>query len=274
MPEPAAESLESAGIAPGSDLYYSFVFEAAGRRQPLEAAAGLGASLVQVAEQCTDPGVARVKLGWWREELGRLARGQARHPLTRALQGPEGPAAAAALDEVAAAVERGMMLGGGTTEAALAAYCEGSDGRLWALLATLAGRAHAAPACTRLGGALARQRLLLDTRADLQRGWLRLPVEWLQAQGLEAADLCDRPESAEVRAAMLSAVAALRQEFDACASALEQSRAPLCATVAAALQQVRMRELERAGGRVLEQRVALTPLRRLWVAWRTRRRHR
>ena len=39
----------------------------------------------QAARGPVDPSVARLRLGWWQEELGRLARGEARHPVTQAL---------------------------------------------------------------------------------------------------------------------------------------------------------------------------------------------
>ena len=37
-----------------------------------------------------DESVARAKLGWWAEELERMARDEARHPVTRALAAPLG----------------------------------------------------------------------------------------------------------------------------------------------------------------------------------------
>ena len=37
-------------------------------------------------DECSDPGVARTKLGWWRDEITRAFTGVPQHPVTQALQ--------------------------------------------------------------------------------------------------------------------------------------------------------------------------------------------
>lgn len=284
MNTPAANTgdpSEGEGVAPGSEFYYTFLFERPVRRARLQAAAALGNALIGVPEGCSDPGLARIKLAWWREELGRLAEGRSRHPLTQALQQASGggsAAAGAALGELALAVEAGMALAGGTDEAALRHHCEATGGRLWALLGelgTFAEGTAAAPArapMVRLGALLERLRLTLETRRDLGRGWLRLPREALARHGLDAATLAGQAEHPAVLALFRETLAGLDRESGDCAHALRDTGAPLCAHTALALARARLGEIQRDGGRLLTHRVLLTPLRSLWVAWRTRRR--
>lgn len=107
-------------------------------RAAFRAWTGLLTELRECAFELSDPRVTAVKAGWWAEELDGVARGAARHPLTRALVRFGGPwrgigeslvavagdldpkpdpdAALAALHPLAArliAVERHLAVGGG-----------------------------------------------------------------------------------------------------------------------------------------------------------------
>lgn len=266
---PADES-QARGIAPGSDLYYTFLFEHRERRRRLEAVAALGASLGAVEERCSDPGVARIKLAWWREEFQRLSAGAPRHPLCTPLARSaeaERARVAGVLTGLAQAAEHNLSLCSAPAEALLERHCRAVGGALWSLLAELCGSDGAA--ATRLGTALERTRLLLGTREDLSRVRLRLPAELLARHGVEPA----APRPAALGPALAEAVGALRVEFAACEEALAAAGGPLCARVAAALAQALLAEVEADGCALLERQVLLTPLRRLWIAWRVRRRH-
>jgi phytoene synthase len=72
--------------APGSDeeLVANFLRGAGERRFRLLCA--LRDTILGATARGREPAVGAVKLDWWRQELGRLAAGEPRHPLTRALQ--------------------------------------------------------------------------------------------------------------------------------------------------------------------------------------------
>lgn len=40
---------------------------------------------MDIIDECSDPGVARVKFKWWQEEIERLSHNEPRHPVTREL---------------------------------------------------------------------------------------------------------------------------------------------------------------------------------------------
>ena len=75
----------------GSSFYYSFLF------LPGAAARDHGALRVSAAKsttsstRCSDAGVARTKLAWWRKEVASVYHGQPQHPVARALAEVVGP---------------------------------------------------------------------------------------------------------------------------------------------------------------------------------------
>ena len=72
-------------VASGSSFYYSFLFLPSERRRAITALYAYCREVDDVVDECTDPGVARTKLTWWRDEIGRLFDGKPQHPATQAL---------------------------------------------------------------------------------------------------------------------------------------------------------------------------------------------
>ena len=71
----------------GSPAYYAVRFSPpAGRVAAAQWLAWYGI-IDAIAQDARDPGVARLKLDWWREETVNTIAGKARHPLMTALQG-------------------------------------------------------------------------------------------------------------------------------------------------------------------------------------------
>jgi phytoene synthase len=75
----------NAATPPGSAAYYLARFAHPEERDRLAAWLAWFDVLEQMVRRASDPGVTRLKLDWWREEIERLARGEAQHPLSRAL---------------------------------------------------------------------------------------------------------------------------------------------------------------------------------------------
>lgn len=67
---------------PGSSLYYSILFYPADIKRELNALHAFHHEIEQIIEECSDPGVAHMKLAWWIEEIQRLFTGTPRHPVS------------------------------------------------------------------------------------------------------------------------------------------------------------------------------------------------
>ncbi|MCF8015888.1 MAG: squalene/phytoene synthase family protein, partial [Chromatiaceae bacterium] len=86
---PGAASLEwgfpNRATPAGSSAYYAVRMSPAPHRNALAALFALRAELQAIPDQVSDPGIARIKLDWWRSEIDRLFAGEPRHPLSERL---------------------------------------------------------------------------------------------------------------------------------------------------------------------------------------------
>lgn len=70
----------------GSSFYYSLRSVTAAEQKTIILLRAYFHTIRNITRHCQDPGVARLKLHWWAEEVDQLQQKKARHPLTQALQ--------------------------------------------------------------------------------------------------------------------------------------------------------------------------------------------
>ena len=73
-------------IPDGSNLYYATLFEKEKNKAIIIGLHAFLYELTDIIKECSDPGVARVKLHWWGEEIERLFQQEPRHPITKYLK--------------------------------------------------------------------------------------------------------------------------------------------------------------------------------------------
>lgn len=142
-----------------------------------------------------DHGVAHVRLAWWREECVRCAAGHPLHPATRALLAA---AAHRPIDPIGLIETAEWDLAAATfrTRAELAAYCERWASAMTEIVAQETGGAAAGRA---LGAALKEIELLVGLASEARAGRLRLPLDELEAHGVDPAALSEPPWSPRLR---------------------------------------------------------------------------
>ncbi|MBS1163920.1 MAG: putative phytoene synthase [Burkholderiaceae bacterium] len=79
------EYCQKKAAASGSSFYYSFLFLPPLRRRAITALYAYCREVDDVVDEMQDPAVARARLAWWSDEIGRLYAGDPQHPVTRAL---------------------------------------------------------------------------------------------------------------------------------------------------------------------------------------------
>ncbi len=264
----------------GSSLHYALLFSPREAREGLIALHAWRAEVLETVDECSDSGVARIKLDFWREELNRAFAGEARHPAGRALQAAitrhglqrEG------FDDLLEGAAMDVEYDAYPDFRALTVYCHRVGGSVTRLAAAICGAT--APADLRLahdlGMAFPLTAQLRRLRPHLEAGRVYLPEDELDAHGLDREALLagSHPEAA---AALLQEHAERTRAFyDSAFARLDgaQRRRLLPITVLARLYQALLDEMFRAGLPLLERRVHLTPVRKLWLAWRTARRER
>lgn len=73
-------------IPDGSNLYYATLFDKGRNKTIIITLQAFLHELTDIIHECSDPGIARIKLGWWQEEFERLFKHQPRHPITKQLE--------------------------------------------------------------------------------------------------------------------------------------------------------------------------------------------
>ena len=262
----------------GSNLYYATLYHDTAQRRQLHALFAFHHELSAVVCASSDPGAARVTLHWWFEEIERLFSGEARHPVTRELSrrenteclSPQGlmgcVAALAQLLDMPDNISYEVWLARQQTAcgyiwkaAALACGCTDQN-----RLATLSG----AGACH---GAF---ELLHHVRLSAPPGLHALPSDLLAKHNLDMEDVI-RPDAGTGAADFFTDLfERLHQDIESNLTLLQEkdAGAPLFSIILLKILGTLCREYCNASEPITRNHICLTPIRKLWVAWRTARR--
>jgi len=269
------EYCQEKAAASGSSFYYSFLFLPAERRRAITALYAFCREVDDIADEVKDIGVARTKLAWWRTEVANLFAGHPQHPVTRALA-PFVPAYgldAARMNEIIDGMEMDLTHHRYPDFEALKLYCHRVAGVVGQLSAAIFGYTHASTLeyAENLGIAFQLTNIIRDVGEDARRDRVYLPQDELAREGLTAEDILARKGGdAFVRVMQAQAARAESYYQAAYAKLAPEDRANQRAgLIMAAIYATLLEEIRRDGFAVLEQRIALTPLRKLWIAWKT-----
>jgi 15-cis-phytoene synthase len=268
----------------GSSFYYSFLFLPEERRRAITALYAFCREVDDVVDECREPDIARRKLDWWREEIGRLFKGEPTHPVTLALQPaierynlPE-----EYFREIIDGMQMDLDYDAYPTFTELSLYCYRVASVVGLMAAEIFG--YQDRQTTRyahdLGIAFQLTNILRDVREDALRGRIYIPVDEMRRFGVEPADLTRPQASDRLRALFEFQAERAREYYRRAFERLPEAdrHAQRSGIIMAAIYQTLLDEIAADGYRVLERRIRLTPLRKLWIAWRTawreRRRHR
>lgn len=264
----------------GSSFYYSFLFLPAAQRRAITALYAFCREVDDVVDECSDTDVARRKLDWWREELERCFAGEPRHPVTKALQQPLANHNLPV--EYFQEIIDGMMMDLDQSRyesfSELALYCHRVAGVVGLLSAEIFGYQHrdTLKYAQQLGTAFQLTNIIRDVREDAERGRIYLPLDELLEYRINPHDLLQGSVTNELHDLLGFQAQRARQYYQRALSHLpEQDRyAQRSGVIMAAIYQTLLDEMEDDGFRVMQQRIRLTPVRKLWIAWKTARRER
>jgi phytoene synthase len=261
--------------ASGSSFYYSFLFLPPPRRRAITALYAFCREVDDVVDETADAQLAATKLAWWRHELGQLYAGNPQHPVTRALAPALVPYGIAQqrLNEIIDGMEMDLTQTRYLDFAGLERYCYHVAGVVGLLAAGIFG--HTDPRTLEyaktLGTAFQLTNIIRDVGEDARKNRIYLPIEDLQSFGVTAADLLNARRSEAFIALMRFQAERARACYDKAMAALPDAdrRAQRPGLIMAAIYRALLSEIEREGFQVLAQRTSLTPLRKLWIAWKT-----
>lgn len=251
----------------GSSLYYATLFHGDSTRHGLLALFALYYELLDGFLTASDPGVARMKLQWWREELDRLMSGRARHPVSEELQAL-GSSTDLDTDSLTALPDAVEALFPPADTGDVSDWLNNAGiSRFWRLAASLAGGGTAGAGET--GVSLTRLEQLQHLRPVMQLGFLPLPGAVLARHGIHRDDLLANPDADEVTAASAELVQAISARLED-SYHTGRNEDPLFVMILNRLGKATCKEIGRDGYALLRRRVALTPIRKLCIAALTR----
>lgn len=261
----------------GSSFYYAFRFLDPERRRAIIALYAFCREVDDVVDQCHEPAVAHAKLNWWREEIGRLFNGSPGHPTTQALASHIEPfdLSREYFEEIIDGMQMDLDYDAYPDFPALSLYCYRVASVVGLLSARIFGFSdrRTLKYAHDLGMAFQLTNILRDVHEDAVRGRVYIPLDELKQFEV-------KPEEFRVNITRESHRALFAFQAERAADYYAKAEAELPAEdrhaqrpglIMAAIYRALLVEIERDGFRVLEHRVHLTPLRKLWIAWRTAR---
>jgi phytoene synthase len=261
--------------ASGSSFYYSFLFLPTERRRAIMALYAFCREVDDVVDECNDPAIAATKLAWWRQEIGRLAGGQPQHPVGQALQ-----TAAARFDlpteqllEIIDGMEMDLQQSRYLDFKGLSLYCYRVASVVGLLAAGIFGYGdrQTQKYAHDLGMAFQLTNIVRDIGEDARRGRIYLPMDELKRFDVPAADILNARYSDNFSELMKFQVERAEKYYAQAVAQLpaadRKNQRP--GLVMAAIYRTLLDEIRRDDYRVLHQRIALTPVRKLWIAWKT-----
>ena len=261
--------------ASGSSFYYAFLFLPPPKRSAITAFYAFCREVDDVVDDVADPSVAASKLAWWAGEVGQLFAGKPSHPVMRALQPHIEPynITAAHLTAVIEGCQMDLQQNRYLDYPALERYCHLVAGVVGEVAARIFGQttdlttayAHA------MGQAFQLTNIIRDVGEDAMRGRIYLPVNELQQFDVKANDILKRVYSEQFVALMQFQADRAHQLYDQALAMLpaQDKRTQKPGLMMANIYRALLREIERDGFQVLHQRTSLTPIRKLWLAWKT-----
>ena len=266
-------------VQSGSSFYYSFLYLPPEKRRAITALYAFCREVDDVVDECTEESVARMKLAWWRKEIASVYNEEQgkepSHPVAKALV----PViktinlSASQLIEIIDGMEMDLNCNRYPDFIALQLYCHHVAGVVGQLSAEIFGYkdiktleyAH------NLGLAFQLTNIIRDVGEDARRGRIYLPENELAKFGVSSEDILHSRESDNFRKLMEFQIERAEYYYTKAFAALpaEDRRNQRPGFIMAAIYRALLDEIKEDGCQVMRQRVSLTPIRKLWIGWRT-----
>ena len=269
------EYCQQKAVQSGSSFYYSFLFLPVERRRAITALYAFCREVDDAVDEAKDETVARTKLLWWRKETAAMLEGNPSHPVTKALAphlptyGLEGKHLHAIIDGMEMDLNQTRYL----DFLGLQRYCWHVASVVGILSARIFGMSDPKTLlyAEKLGLAFQLTNIIRDVGEDARKGRVYLPINELQQFGVTAADILNARHSEQFEKLMQFQSDRAHRTYDEAMALLPQEdrRAQRPGLIMASIYRALLDEIERDRFHVLNQRISLTPIRKLWLAWKT-----
>ncbi len=271
----AEEYCQEQAAGSGSSFYYSFLFLPTNQRQAITALYAFCREIDDVVDECNDLNIALTKLNWWRDEIQRVFHGQAQHPVGLSLS--------KAIKEFNLnekhfhSIIDGMLMDTQQsryqTFEELSTYCYRVAGVVGLLAIEIFGYQHPSTQdyAEKLGLAFQLTNILRDIKEDASRGRIYLPLDELKKFDVSEKDILNGKINSKLRALFEFQAQRAEHYYQQAYSSLDkqdrfQQRSGL---IMAAIYHALLVRIKKQDYDVFSHNIRLSPLRKLWIAWRT-----
>ena len=219
--------------------------------------------------------IAVTKLNWWRGEVMALFADRPTHPVTRALKPYleiwkiEQSYLLAIIEGMQKDIDQNRYLDFQN----LQTYCWHVAGAVGILAARIFGatQPETLQYAEKLGLAFQLTNIIRDVGEDARKGRIYLPVNELQQFKVPAADILNAQHGENFAKLMAFQAQRAHTIYEEAFALLPKTdrRSQRPGLIMAAIYRALLNEIEHDGFHVLNQRIALTPIRKLWLAWKT-----
>jgi len=261
--------------ASGSSFYYAFLFLPPERRRAITALYAFCREVDDAVDEASEVQLAAAKLAWWRSEVANLHAGKPQHPVTRSLAPfkERFSISAQRLNEIIDGMEMDLTQTRYLDWPGLERYCDLVAGVVGLLAAGIFGyrNPRTLEYARELGIAFQLTNVIRDVGEDARKNRIYLPMEDMQRFNVPASDILQFRETDGFKALMAFQAERAKSRYHKAMQALpaEDRRAQRPGLIMAAIYRALLAEIEDDGFRVLTQKTSLTPLRKLFIAWKT-----
>lgn len=261
----------------GSSFYYSFLFLPPPQRKAIMALYAFCREVDDIVDECTDKEIAARKLEWWFDEIQRIYANTALHPIGQALMKAKAQfnLQKHLFEEILQGMKMDLTYQGYQTFEDLRVYCHCAASAPGLLAAEIFG--YEDPKTLEyakyLGMAFQLINIIRDVGEDVARDRIYLPEEDLAEFSLSVDEIINKKYSENFILLMQKQAKRARSYYEQALLSLpdRDKYKQRSGIIMAEIYFTLLTEIEKSGFRVLHQRISLTPLRKLWIAWKTAR---
>lgn len=265
--------------ADGSSFYYAVLFYPELTQRLLIALQAFYQEISEVITECSDPGVARIKFQWWRDEIQRVFQESARHPLGLELSslGKECHLQQEIFIELIDVFENRINQPCYESELKLQNELQQSSGKLWSLFANVCGingneiitNLHKTACC------IERIQLINHFNKNLNRNFCYIDLETLKQNNLTIDQIHSKQGSEEISRLLNICLQQQADKLDLLFK--DMSRQPdkafLFGLILNRLYASHCRKQITSGLKTGHEVLSSSPLNKLWIAWRLKRKY-
>ncbi|MFA6016009.1 MAG: presqualene diphosphate synthase HpnD [Gallionellaceae bacterium] len=256
----------------GSSFYYSFKFLPADKRRAITALYAFCREVDDVVDECSDAGVARTALTWWRAQVADIYSGRPQHPVAIALVPvvKQYNLPQEQLLEIIDGMEMDLEQLQYADFKSLQLYCYRVASVVGLLVAEIFGYTdrNTLKYAHDLGIAFQLTNIIRDVGEDARRGRIYLPQDELAQFGVHPRDILNNKETPEFHQLMQFQIERAQHFYQQALEQLPQAdrKSQRTGLIMAAIYRATLDEVVASGCHVLKERVSLTPTYKIWLA--------